>query len=109
VSQMGSVTLTIAYDPKVVRAVSVSQGTFMQQGGQAPVFAPKIDEAAGRIDLVIARGPEVPGASGDGMLAGLVFEAVGVGTSTLTVTGTVMTPAGQPITLKFSPATVVVK
>jgi general secretion pathway protein D len=109
VAQLGSVTLTVTYDPKVVKAVNVSQGSFMQQGGQTPVFAPKIDEAAGRVDIAIARAPAAPGAAGSGGLAGLVFEAVGPGTTTLTVTGVAMSPTGQPIAVKMAPVTVVVK
>ena len=75
-SDLGAVTLTITYDPKVVKATSVSPGTFMQQGGVTPVFVPKIDEATGRIDIAVSRGGTAPGATGTGLLAGLVFQAV---------------------------------
>lgn len=109
VSQLGSVTLTITYDPKILRATSVSPGTFMQQGGASPAFAPKIDEAAGRIDIAIARVATAPGAAGTGLLAGLVFQAIGAGTSRITVTGVAMTPSGQAIPLQLTPASVTVK
>jgi hypothetical protein len=109
VSQLGSVTLTITYDPKVLRASSVAPGTFMQQGGVTPTFLPRIDEAAGRIDIAITRTGSAPGASGTGLLAGLVFQAVGPGTARIAVTGVAMTPTGQAIPLKTTPASVSVK
>ena len=70
VSQLGSATVTITYDPKVLSAISVSPGPFMQQGGVQPTFLPKIDEVAGRIDIAIARPVSSPGAAGDGLARG---------------------------------------
>ncbi len=109
VSQLGSATVTITYDPKVLKATSVSPGPFIQQGGVQPTFLPKIDEVAGRIDIAIARPVSSPGAAGDGWLAGLVFQAVAPGTARLNVTAVAKTPTGQDIPLQVSPATVVVK
>jgi type II secretory pathway component GspD/PulD (secretin) len=109
VTQLGSVTLTLTYDPKVLRAVSVAPGTFMQQGNVEPTFVPKIDEAAGRIDIAIARTATAPGANGSGWLAGIVFQAVGAGQSRIAVTAVAMSAAGQPISVQAQPATVVVK
>jgi general secretion pathway protein D len=104
VSDLGAATLTITYDPKVLKATSVSPGTFMQQGGVSPTFAPKIDEASGRIDIAVSRGANAPGAAGTGLLAGLVFQAVGPGSSKITVSATALTPGGQPITLQLPAA-----
>ena len=109
VSQLGSATISITYDPKVLRATSVSPGPFVQQGGVQPTFLPKIDEVAGRIDIAIARPVSSPGAAGDGWLAGLVFQAVAPGTTRLNVTAVAKTPTGQDIPLQVAPATVVVK
>ncbi len=110
VSQLGAITLTITYDPAVLKAESVVQGTFMQQGGVTPTFAPKIDAAAGRIDIVVTRGGDQPGAGGAGLIAGIVFKAIGAGTSKISVVGVATTPAGQPIPLQTgSPASVIVK
>lgn len=109
VSQLGQATVTITYDPKVLKAVSVSQGGFMAQGGITPTFVPKIDEAAGRIDIAIARPASAPGASGSDWLAGVVFQAVGQGASRVNVTAVLMTANGQPIPVQTAPATVTVK
>jgi hypothetical protein len=104
VSQLGALTLTITYDPKVLKATNVSMGPFMSQGGITPTFVPKIDTATGRIDIAISRGGTNPGASGTNMLAGIMFQAVGPGSSSITVTGTALTPSGQVIPIQMPPA-----
>lgn len=104
VSQLGALTLTITYDPKVLKATNVSMGPFMSQGGITPTFVPKIDTATGRIDIAISRGGTNPGASGTNMLVGIMFQAVGAGTSSISVTGTALTPAGQVIPIQMPPA-----
>jgi general secretion pathway protein D len=110
VSELGALTITITYDPKILKATSVSPGTFMQQGNVTPTFAPKIDEATGRIDIAISRGANAPGAAGTGLLAGLVFQGVAAGTSKVTVTGTAFTPDGKPISIQLpAPTSVIVK
>jgi general secretion pathway protein D len=109
VSQLGTVTLTVTYNPAVLRAVSVSQGTFMQQGGVATTFVPRIDAQAGRIDIAITRTNDASGASGTGLLAGVVFQAIGAGTSPLGLSGVATTAGGQPISVQLVPASVTVK
>jgi hypothetical protein len=110
VSQLGTATVTVTYDPAVLKADTVVQGTFMQQGGVTPTFSPKIDAAAGRIDIVVTRGPDQPGANGAGPIAGIIFKAVGAGTAKITVVGVATTPTGQAIPIQAGPpATVVVK
>jgi general secretion pathway protein D len=109
VQQVGTVTLTLTYNPAVLRAEAVNQGTFMQQGGVVTTFAPKIDAAAGRIDIPISRPAGANGASGTGLLAGIAFQAVGAGSSTLAVSGVVLTADGKPITVQMVPANVTVR
>ncbi len=110
VSQLGSITITLTYDPAVLKAEAVVQGSFMQQGGVTPTFTPKVDAAAGRVDIVVTRGVDQPGATGTGPIAGVVFKGVASGTSKITVVGVAMTPAGQAIPVQAGPpAAVVVK
>jgi general secretion pathway protein D len=108
VPQMSAVSLSITYNPAVVRAVAVNQGTLMQQGGVTPTFVPKIDNNAGRIDISISRPADVSGAAGTGMLAAIMFEPVAPGTAQVTVTGTAASTAG-PIPVTNVPGTVTVK
>ena len=107
VTDVGSVSLTITYDPSLVQAVSVSQGTFMAQGGTSPVFVPKIDAASGRVDLAITR--TAAGASGEGLLAGIQFKAVSPGMGQIAISGVVTGVGGQAITIQPVPASVIVK
>ncbi len=108
VSQMTSVSLTVTYNANVVKAASVSQGMFMQQGGVSPTFTQKTD-TPGRVDIAIARTGDQSGASGTGLLAGIVFSAVAPGTSQITITAVALNAAGQPIAVQVVPATITVR
>ena len=63
----------------------------------------------GRVDITISRGADVVGASGTGLLANLLFDAVAPGSATLTVSGAATGPGGTPMGLQFRPVTVVVQ
>ena len=83
VSRASTVTLTVTYNPAVLRMRTVQEGSFLRQGGLNVVFTPKTDAATGRIDLAFVRTGDSVGASGSGLLAALQFDAVGPGTSQL--------------------------
>ena len=59
--------------------------------------------------MTIARTSDQTGASGAGLLAALLFDAVGPGGSVIQVSGIANTPDGAPIPLTFSPVTVTVR
>ena len=111
-SDLGSVSVTVTYNPAVLQAVSVSPGPLMQQGGVAPAFTPRIDQAAGRIDIVLTRGP-VPGATvaaqTQDLLASVMFRPVAAGNSAITLAGVALTSAGKPIAVTFVSSSVTVK
>jgi len=109
VSQLGTITMTVTYDPKLLRATAVNQGSFMQGGGVTPTFAPKIDAAAGRIDIVISRGADRAGATGTGLLAAVVFDAIAPGQTKIAVTATALTATGQSIQVQTQGSTVTIK
>jgi hypothetical protein len=81
----------------------------MRQGGVATTFTPRIDMATGRVDIAITRTADQSGASGGGLLASLLFDAVGPGGSVISVSGVASTPEGAPVPLQFSPVTVTVR
>ena len=108
-SRVSVVTLTVTYNPNVLRARSVQDGTFMRQGGISAAFTPRIDAATGRVDIAITRAGDQAGASGSGLLAALLFDAVGQGGSMIQVSGVASTPDGAPVPLQFSPVTVTVR
>ena len=109
VSQLAAISLTLFFDPNVLRARTVQEGSFMRQGGVQVTFTQQVDVAAGRIDITATRLNDATGAAGAGLLAALLFDAVGVGSATLSTSGTAMTPGGAPLALQFTPVTVTVQ
>jgi general secretion pathway protein D len=106
VSNLAATSLTIEYNPAVLRATVVNPGTFMQQGGARPTFVPNIDNTKGRIDIAISTNGA--GVSGSGPLAAIMFEAVAPGTSQISMTGTAATPSGV-LQVQMVPANVTVR
>ena len=104
-----SMTLTVTYNPAVLRATVVNEGNVMRADGATTAFVPKIDPATGRIDLGITRPGDKVGASGNGLLGTIVFEAIGPGTSQISLSGVAMGATGQQIPLQFVPATITVR
>jgi hypothetical protein len=108
-SRVSVMTLTVTFNPNVLRVRTVQDGTFMRQGGVGASFTPRIDAATGRVDIAITRTGDQVGASGAGLLAALLFDAVGQGSSIIQVTGVATTPEGTPVPLQVSPVTVAVR
>ncbi len=80
----------------------------MRQGGSQVAFAQQVDPAAGRIDITLSRTGDTVGATGAGVLASLIFEALAPGSATFAPSGVASGPGGS-IALQFVPATVTVK
>ena len=108
-SRVSMMTLTVTFNPNVLRVRTVQDGTFMRQGGTTTTFTPRIDAAAGRVDIAITRTGDRAGASGSGLLAALLFDAVGPGGSMIQVSGVASTPEGAPVPLQFTPVTITVR
>jgi general secretion pathway protein D len=108
-SRISVLTLTITYNPAVLRVRTVQDGTFMRQGGITAAFTPRIDAATGRVDIAFSRAGDQTGASGSGLLAGVLFDAIAPGGSVLNVSGVASTPEGTPVQLAFSPITITVR
>ena len=109
ISRASTVTLTVTYNPAVLRMRTVQEGSFLRQGGTNVVFTPQTDAAVGRVDLAFVRTGDKVGASGSGLLAALQFDAVGSGSSQLTISGVLTNPTGGSIQVQFLPASVVVR
>jgi hypothetical protein len=102
-SQISSISLTVTYNPAVLRLRATTEGSFMRTGGVAATFTQQPDAAAGRIDIAIVRTGDVTGVAGTGLLAALLFDAVGAGSADLAVTATAAAPGGSPVPLQFAP------
>ena len=108
-SRLTTLTLTIIYNPAVLRVRSVQEGTFMRQGGAVASFTPKIDAAAGRVDIAVTRTGDTIGAVGTGLIASLLIDAIAPGGSMIQVSGVATGPDGAPLQVQFSPITVTVR
>jgi hypothetical protein len=103
------ITLTFTYNPAVLKVRTVSDGTFMRQGGVTATFTPRIDSVAGRVEIAVARASDQTGASGTGLLGALLFDAVAPGSTTIGVAGVANAPDGSPLQMTFSPVTITVR
>ena len=81
----------------------------MRAGAVTTTFGQQVDTAAGRIDIAVARAADATGASGTGLLAAVLFDAVAPGTVTLIVSGAAAGPGGTPMGLQFRPVTIAVQ
>jgi general secretion pathway protein D len=109
-SRLSTLSLSITYNPALVRMRSVQEGTFMRQGGIVPAFTSQNDSSTGRVDIVITRPNDQTGAVGSGLIAAVLFEPVAAGIAAVNVTGVgTVAGSGAAAALQFTPATITVK
>jgi hypothetical protein len=104
-SRLSSMSMTVTFNPAVLRVRSVQEGSFMRSGGVQAAFTNRADASAGRVDIAIVRPGDTTGVAGTGLLAALVFDAIGAGPANLQITGTGNAPGGAPISLQFAAIT----
>jgi general secretion pathway protein D len=109
VPRVSTLSLTVTYNPALVRVRAVQEGSFMRQGGVTASFTQQVDPVAGRVDITVVRGQDVVGASGTGLVAALVVEPVAAGSTSLGVVGTAAAPGGAAVPVTATPAAVTVK
>ncbi len=103
-SRLSAVSLTLVYDPALLRVRTVQEGSFMRTGGAGSAFDQQV--GPGRVDITITRAGDATGASGTGLLAAVLFDAVAPGAATLTLSGAATGPGGAAMGLQFRPVTV---
>lgn len=106
---LSTITVSITYNPALVRVRSVQEGNFMRQGGVTPAFSSQVDEKSGRVDIVITRPGDQTGASSSGLLAALLLEPLTAGTGSLSLSGSATMPGGGGAPLQFLPAGITVR
>ena len=102
-------TVSVTFNPAALRVRQIQEGSFLRQGGVTVTFNNKTDANIGRVDLTFTRVGDVVGASGSGLLASIMFDAVGTGTSQMNVNGTATDPRGSTIPVQFMPISIVVR
>jgi general secretion pathway protein D len=105
--RLSTMTLTLIYDPTKLRVRAVQEGSFMRAGGVNVTFTQQA--SANRVDITLARGADATGASGTGVLAAVLFDAIAPGPVTLTLSGTATGPGGTAMGMRFTPVTVTVQ
>lgn len=108
-SRVSTVSMTVSFNPQALRVRTIQEGSFMRQGGLNATFTSEVDASIGRINITIARAADSVGASGTGLLAVVLFDALAPGSSTFTPNGVATAPEGTAIPLTFVPATVTVR
>jgi hypothetical protein len=101
-SLISGVSLTLTYNPSALRVRAVQEGSFMRTGGATATFTQNVDAASGRVDIAIVRSSDTTGVAGTGLLAAVLFDAVGGGPANFAVTGTSTGPRGTAIPLQFA-------
>jgi general secretion pathway protein D len=106
-ARISTMTLTLTFDATKLRVRNVQEGSFMRAGGANVTF----NQQAGtnRIDITLSRGADATGASGTGLLAAVLFDAIAPGTVTLTLNGAATGPGGTAMGLQFRPVTITVQ
>jgi hypothetical protein len=103
-SRLSTMTLTLIYDPMLLRLRSVQEGAFMRTGGANATFTQQT--GPGRVDITIVRSGDATGATGSGILAAVLFDAIAPGSATLSINGSASGPGGTPMGLQFRPVVV---
>ncbi|PYR43434.1 MAG: hypothetical protein DMF93_03205 [Acidobacteria bacterium] len=106
-ARLSTITLTMIFDPAKLRVRSVQEGSFMRSGGASVTFSQQVN--GNRIDITLSRGGDSTGASGTGVLAAILFDAVAPGAVTMTLSGSATGPGGVAMGLRFTPVTVTVQ
>ncbi|HEV3061757.1 MAG TPA: secretin N-terminal domain-containing protein [Vicinamibacterales bacterium] len=106
-SRLSTVTLTLIFDPARLRVRTVQEGSFMRAGGATVTFSQQVNN--NRIDITLVRSADATGASGTGLLAAILFDAIAPGSATLSLSGSATGPGGTPMGLRFTPVTITVQ
>ncbi len=108
-TRLSTVSLSINFNPAVLRVRTVTEGNLLRQGGIQAAFTQNVDAAAGRVDIAVVRPGDVLGVSGTGVVAALLVDAVAGGSSPLSVSGVGSLAGGGAAPLQFQTVTITVK
>ena len=105
-----SVPLQVAYDPKLLQVMNVSNGDLLSRDGQAVALVHRDDESTGTLQITATRPPGVAGVSGQGSIVTLTFMAKAPGQATLSISkGGMRDPSMQPTLVNGASATVTIQ
>ncbi|MFB3829282.1 MAG: cohesin domain-containing protein [Bryobacteraceae bacterium] len=99
--------MRIKFDPKVLKLDDVVKGNLLSSDGREIIFTKNILNDSGDSTINLNRMPGAGGVAGSGTLVTLVFEAVGRGTTTVTVPQFTPRNSQSAVLLSASPLLVV--
>jgi hypothetical protein len=96
--EIQNMSLTISFDPQILKLKSISRGNVIQSLGEKPSFLENIDNASGNCVIGFS-GPQVSsGFKGTGRIVTLLFEPVASGESLISISSySGNTPTGQSV------------
>jgi general secretion pathway protein D len=110
VENASSVPLRLIYDPDRLGVLNVSNGGFLDQGGQIVALSHREDTSAGVLECTALRPRGSGGASGSGVVVTITFLAKSTGLSRLTVAdANVVHPDGQMLAIPATEMSVTVQ
>jgi hypothetical protein len=107
--RVSTISLTLTYNPAVLKVRTVQEGSFMRQGGVTAQFTQQVDAVNGRVDVTVVRGGDVVGATGSGLVAAVLFDPVAAGSTPIRASGAATGPGGAPVAVRATPVSVTVK
>jgi type II secretory pathway component GspD/PulD (secretin) len=108
-NRLSTLSLSISFNPAVLRVRAVQEGPLMRQGGGTPTFTQQVDATGGRVDIAVTRPGDQTGIAGSGIVAAIIVEPVAPGGSSITVSGVGTAAGGGMAPLLFLPANVTIK
>jgi general secretion pathway protein D len=102
--------MSVKWDPAIFRLSTVLRGTLLDSGTDPAIFTQNTRNDTGEVSITLHRTPGSTGVSGSGPLVTLVFQAVGKGQGTISVTEVGLRDSKQqPIATDLPSATVIVE
>ncbi|MFN2445814.1 MAG: hypothetical protein ABR606_09575, partial [Vicinamibacterales bacterium] len=108
-NRLSTLSVTVTFNPALVRVSAVTEGPLMRQGGATVTFTQQVDAASGRIDIAVTRAGDQTGVAGSGTVAALLVEPLAPGTSTLSMSGVGTIAGGGMAPLILLPANLTIK
>ena len=110
VVNLADVTAQLQYDPKILRVANIVAGELPGRNSAPLEVSKSVLDDAGRADMRLSRGPNGGTVSGSGSLFTVVFQAIGRGNTSVTLSSVgIRNAMGSMATTAQPPASVSVQ
>ncbi|MDD8015139.1 MAG: cohesin domain-containing protein [Acidobacteriota bacterium] len=109
-NEIGNLSVTVSYDPRIIKLDAVNPGSFVQELGDKTPFLSNIDNAGGSCTIGVSVPGGTRGVKGAGSLAGLLFEGIADGEAVVTiVNASANAPNGRAVSFETNQARVIIR